>query len=102
MNNYCIVFKKSYWDLNFDLQLIDDRRARNLLFIQAQYEIEQSQHLYPSDIYQQLEILHENNSFKDYLLLSRTSKFYGYIILQECSILIQLMINKNKNFLNVY
>jgi len=83
----CIVLKKSYWDLNFDLQLIDDRRTRNLLFIQAQYEIDQSQDLYPSDIYHQLDILRENNSFKDYLLLARTSKFYGHIILHHCSIL---------------
>jgi sorting nexin-17 len=83
----CIVLKKSYWDSDIDLKLIDDRRARNLLFIQAQYEIEQSQHLYPSDIYRQLEILHDNKSFKEYLLLARTSKYYGYIILQQCSML---------------
>jgi sorting nexin-17 len=85
--NCCIIFKKSYWDLNTDLQLIDDRRARNLLFVQAQYEIEQSQYLYSSDIYQQLEILRENNSFKDYLLLARTSKFYGHVFIRQCSIL---------------
>jgi sorting nexin-17 len=83
----CIVLKKSYWDSSIDLQLIDDRRTRNLLFIQAQYEIEQSRDLYPSDIYRQLDILQENKSLKDYLLLARTSKFYGYIILQQCSIL---------------
>jgi sorting nexin-17 len=85
--NCCIVLKKSYWDLNFDLQLINDRRARNLLFVQAQHEIEQSQNLYSSDIYQQLEILCENKSFKDYLLLARTSKFYGHIFLRQCSML---------------
>ena len=83
----CIVLKKSYWDSSIDLQLMEDRRARNLLFIQAQYEIEQSQHLYPSDIYQQLEVLHDNKSLKEYLLLARTSKYYGYIILQQCSML---------------
>ncbi|CAF3279031.1 unnamed protein product [Rotaria sp. Silwood2] len=83
----CIVFKKSYWNSDFDLQLIDDRRARNLLFVQAQYEIEQSHDLYPSDIYRQLETLRDNNSFKDYLLLARTSKFYGHVIIQTCSIL---------------
>lgn len=88
--NVCIVLKKSYWDLNFDLQLINDRRARNLLFVQAQYEIEQSQHLYPSDIYQQLEVLRENKSSKDYLLLARTSKYYGHIFLRRCSILYPL------------
>ncbi|CAF1107103.1 unnamed protein product [Rotaria sordida] len=84
--NCCIVFKKTYWNLNYDFKLIDNRRTRNLLFIQSQYDIEQSEDLYPSDIYQQLNILYENNSFKEYILLSRTSKFYGYIILQQCSI----------------
>lgn len=88
--NPCIILKKSYWDLNFDLQLINDRRARNLLFVQAQYEIEQSQDLYTNDIFQQLEILRENNSYKDYLLLARTSKFYGHIFLRQCSILYPL------------
>lgn len=85
--NSCIVLKKSYWDSESDLKLIDDRRARNLLFIQAQYEIEQSQDLYSSDIYQQLEVLFENKSFKDYVLLARTSKFYGHIVIRDCSML---------------
>ncbi|CAF2028649.1 unnamed protein product [Rotaria magnacalcarata] len=84
--NYCLVFKRTYWDLSQDLKLIDNRRTRNLLFIQSQYDIEQSQDLYPSDIYQQLKILFDNNSLKEYILLARTSKFYGYIILKECSI----------------
>ena len=83
----CIVLKKSYWDSSFDSELMEDRRARNLLFVQAQYEIEQSQALSPSDIYQQLETLRESNSFKDYISLARTSKLYGYIILKQCSIL---------------
>ncbi|UJR22230.1 hypothetical protein I4U23_025293 [Adineta vaga] len=83
----CIVLKKSYWDSDFDMKVMEDRRARNLLFVQARYEIEQSQDLYPSDIYRQLEILHENNSFKDYILLARTSKFYGHILLKQSSIL---------------
>lgn len=84
--NYCLVFKKSYWDPNYDLKLIENRRLRNLLFIQAQYDIEQSQDFYSSDIYEQLESLYNHNSFKEYILLARTSKFYGYIIIKECSI----------------
>jgi sorting nexin-17 len=82
----CIVLKKSYWDMNFDLDLINDSRARKLLFVQAEYEIGQSENLYPSDIYRQLEVLRENNSFKEYVLLARTSQFYGHIFLRQCSI----------------
>jgi sorting nexin-17 len=83
--NYCFVFKKSYWDLNYDLKLIDNRRTRNLLFIQSQYDIKQSEEFHSSDIYSQLETLSNDNSLKEYILLSRTSKFYGYILLKECS-----------------
>jgi sorting nexin-17 len=84
--NYCIVFKKSYWDLNYDFKLLDNRRTYKLLFIQSQYDIQQSKDLYPSDIYQQLDNYCNNNSLKEYILLARTSKFYGYIILKECLI----------------
>ena len=83
----CIVLKKSYWDVDVDLKLINDRRARNLLFIQAEYEMQQSESFYANDIYRQLEALRENNSFKDYVLLARTSRFYGHIFLRQCSIL---------------
>ena len=82
-----IVLKRSYWDSEIDLQMIEDRRARNLLFVQAQYEIEQSEPLCPNELYQQLETLKNNNSLKDYILLARTTKFYGHIFLPNCAIL---------------
>jgi sorting nexin-17 len=86
IENACIVFKKSYWDLSYDLKLLDNRRLCRLLFIQAHYDIEQSKDFYPSDIYDQLENYNQQNAFKEYILLSRTSKFYGYILLKDCSI----------------
>lgn len=83
----CIVLKKSYWNSEYDLPLLEDRRARNLLFVQAQYEMEQSQQVYPGDIYQQLQTLRDSSSLKDYILLARTSRFYGHVFLRDCSIL---------------
>ena len=83
----CIVLKKSYWNSEYDVPLLEDRRAKNLLFVQAQYEMEQSQQFYPSDIYQQLQTLRDSSSLKDYILLARTSRFYGHVFLRECSIL---------------
>jgi sorting nexin-17 len=84
----CIVLKKSYWNSDNDLLLLDDRRTRNLLFVQAQYEIEQSRSLsINTDIDQQLQILRDNSSLKEYILLARTSKFYGHIVVRQCSIL---------------
>ena len=83
----CIVLKKSYWNAEWDLALLDDRRARNLLFVQAQHEIEQARGLSDSEIDEQLQSLRDTNAFKDYILLARTAKFYGHIMLKDCSIL---------------
>ena len=84
--NHCLVFKKSYWDLNYDLQLLDNRCTRNLVFLQSEYDIQQSKEFEPSDIYEQLDVFRDNKQLKEYILLARKSKFYGYIILQQCSI----------------
>ena len=83
----CLVLAKSYWNVSYDLQLLDNRRTRNLLFIQAVYEIEQSKDLYSSDIHRQLDALQETKSLKEYVLFAHTLKFYGYIQLKQCSIL---------------
>jgi sorting nexin-17 len=107
--NHCLVFKNSYWDVNYDLQLLDNRCTRNLVFLQSQYDIEQSKDFYPSDIYEQLDVLRDNKQLKEYILLARTSKFYGYIILKNCSVddlttqrLSQCILAIGNNELNCY
>ena len=84
--NVALIWKKSYWDLTYDLKLLDHRRLCRLLFIQAHYDIEQSRDLCPSEIHAQLDVLNEQHALKEYIQLARTSKFYGYILLRNCSI----------------
>ena len=82
----CLVLKKSYWNPDDDMKLIDQAATRHLLFVQAMYEIEQSQSDTTADFQQQLNRLREQESFKEYILLARTWKFSGYILLQSCSL----------------
>ncbi|CAF0854957.1 unnamed protein product [Didymodactylos carnosus] len=88
--NYRIVLKKCYWDVARDNLLLDDRIARNLLFVQVQYELEHNNCLaknVPNDIKHQLLTLKENNSFKEYLLLAKHLKYYGHLVIKHCSLL---------------
>ena len=82
----CLVLKKSYWNLDDDMKLIDQPVTRHLLFLQSVYEIEQSQSDITADFQQQLNRLRAQESFKEYILLARTWKFSGYILLQSCSL----------------
>lgn len=84
--NIALIFKRSYWDLSYDLKLLDHPHLSRLAFIQAQHDIEQSKDLYPSDIYDQLDHFNEQQALKKYIQLARTSKFYGYYLLRNCSI----------------
>lgn len=88
--NSCLIFKKSYWDINYDLKLIDNQRTRRLLSIQTEFDIEQSK-IYSScsnEFLEQLKFYQEGNSFKEYILHAQTLKFYGYDLLENCSITI--------------
>ena len=84
--NVCLILKRSYWDLSYDLKFLDHPRLSRLVSIQAQHDIEQSKDLFPSDIYEQLDHFNAQQALKDYIQLARTSKFYGYILLRNCSI----------------
>ncbi|UJR26898.1 hypothetical protein I4U23_008208 [Adineta vaga] len=82
----CLVLKKSYWDVTYDLKLLDNPCTQNLLFLQCQYDIQQSEEFDSDDIHKQLNILRDNKQFKDYILLARTSTFSGYLFLRQCTI----------------
>lgn len=88
--NTCIVFKKSYWDINYDLKLIDNTRTRQFLFIQSEFDIEQSKinSSCSKEFFEQLKFYYEENSWKEYILHAQTLKFYGYNLLPNCSITI--------------
>lgn len=84
--NCCLVLKKSYWNVTYDLKLLDNPCTQNLLFLQCQYDIEQSQELDSKDLHKQLTQLRDHQQWEEYILLARTSKFSGYILLRECTV----------------
>ncbi|CAF0761219.1 unnamed protein product [Didymodactylos carnosus] len=92
-SSYCVILRKSYWDITCDNLLLSDQKARNLLFIQVQHELEHNNCLsknIPDDIKRQLLTLKESNSFKEYVLLAKHLKYYGYSVIKYCSMLFPL------------
>ncbi|XP_054156548.1 sorting nexin-17-like [Oppia nitens] len=83
-NNHVIIIRKSYWDPVFDDDLISDRIAINVLYLQTLYDIEKGLIEANKDIRRQLSSLHAKGSKQDYLQLARTLKYYGYIHFQPC------------------
>ncbi|XP_070534165.1 LOW QUALITY PROTEIN: sorting nexin-17-like [Ptychodera flava] len=80
-----IVLRKSFWDPSFDDDLLDDRVAMNLLYVQAVSDIERGWTLATKEQLERLEALQSKGSKKDYLRLSRTLKYYGFIQFKPCA-----------------
>lgn len=80
-----LVIRKSYWDLAYDEDLVDDRAALNLLYVQAISDVEHGWIVATKETQQQLAALQAKGSKKEYLQLARTLKYYGYIQFQPCS-----------------
>jgi len=64
--------------------VIEDRCALNLLYIQAVDDIERKWVLVNQETERQLASLQAKGSKKEYILLARTLKFYGYIQFKPC------------------
>lgn len=84
--NVCFILKKCFWSPDYDAPLFENSKARHLLFIQAQHEIEQAERFDSSEIREQLNIFKENGSIRDFISRAQTSKFYGKILIEPCSI----------------
>lgn len=79
-----IVLRKGYWDPSYDDDLLDDRIAMNLLYVQAVSDIERGWTLPTKEQSKQLEVLKQRNSKKEFLRLSRTLKYYGFLQFKPC------------------
>ncbi|XP_023211963.1 sorting nexin-17-like [Centruroides vittatus] len=79
-----LIIRKSYWDLSYDDDLLDDRTALNLLYVQAISDVERGWTITTKETQQQLAALQAKGSKKEYLQLARTLKYYGYIQFQPC------------------
>jgi sorting nexin-17 len=73
MSNCEIVIRKNYWDIQYDLDLMQDRIAMNLLYIQATSDVEEGWVTTNAEIRQKLSSL----PIMEYMALVRTLPFYG-------------------------
>lgn len=74
-----IVIRKSYWDPCYDQQLMQDKIALNLLYIQTVSDIEYDWIIATKDIKDQLTNLQERGNKKEYLEIARKLPSYGTI-----------------------
>lgn len=79
-----IVLGKNYWDIGYDLKLMNDEVATNLLYIQAIAEIQWGWIHITDELKSQLNILQKQGKEKEYLDIVRSSKYYGYIQFAPC------------------
>lgn len=79
-----IILRKSYWDSTFDEELIGNKVAMNLLYVQAVSDLERQWVVASKDQEQHLTNLQKRGSKREYLRLARTLKHYGYIQFHPC------------------
>lgn len=79
-----IVLRKNYWDPAYDIELVTDRVALNLLYVQAVTEVECGWIVCSEDARQRLAALQAKGSKREYMENVRTLKYYGYMQFTPC------------------
>ncbi|EFN80289.1 Sorting nexin-17 [Harpegnathos saltator] len=79
-----VVLKKSYWDTAYDIELLNDPIALNLLYIQTAAEIRGGWIPVSRELQQHLENSQKSGNKEEYLNVARTLKYYGYIQFAPC------------------
>ncbi|OXU28479.1 hypothetical protein TSAR_013359 [Trichomalopsis sarcophagae] len=79
-----IVIGKWYWDVAFDFEMLNDSVALNLLYIQANAEVERGWIPATEELKRRLNTLKERNAKEEYLEIVRSLKYYGYIQFSPC------------------
>lgn len=79
-----IVIRKRYWSSKYDDDIMDDRIALNLLYVQVADDIERGWVMTSEKEKQRLSALKEAGSKKEFLNFARALKFYGYIQFNPC------------------
>ncbi|XP_055855145.1 sorting nexin-17 isoform X2 [Episyrphus balteatus] len=74
-----IVIRKSYWDPCYDIQLMQDKIALNLLFIQTISDIERDWIIVGPDVKKELRNLQERGNKKEYIEIARNLPSYGCV-----------------------
>ncbi|XP_053382758.1 sorting nexin-17-like isoform X1 [Mercenaria mercenaria] len=80
-----IVLRKCFWDSSFDDELLANKVAMNLLYVQAVSDIDRQWVLATKDQKEHLKSLQQKGSKREFLRLARTLKHYGYIQFHPCT-----------------
>ncbi|XP_054617114.1 sorting nexin-17 isoform X1 [Dunckerocampus dactyliophorus] len=83
-SEFHILLRKSYWDMVYDGDVMDNRVGLNLLYAQTVSDIERGWMLVNKDQHRQLKSLQEKGSKKEFINLGQTLKYYGYIKFDPC------------------
>ncbi|KAL5015073.1 hypothetical protein ScPMuIL_009343 [Solemya velum] len=83
-NDYKIVLRKCFWDSAFDDEILENKVAMNLLYVQAVNDIERQWVLATKDQLKHLSSLQQKGSKREYLRVARTLKYYGYLQFLPC------------------
>nr|XP_033331517.1 sorting nexin-17 isoform X2 [Megalopta genalis] len=79
-----IVLGKNYWDVAYDLELMNNAAAMKLLYVQAVSEVQRGWVIAKDELKDYLITLHNQGKKKEYLDVVRTLKYYGYIQFAPC------------------
>ncbi|CAH1406339.1 unnamed protein product [Nezara viridula] len=82
--NHRIMLRKSYWDIDYDLELMLDSAALNVIYVQTISDIERGWIVCNRGVREQLATLQARGAKKEYIELARTLKYYGYIQFKPC------------------
>lgn len=74
----------SYWDSDYDLELMSNSVALNLLYVQTVSDVERGWILCSKDMQSQLTSLQARGAKKEYVELARTLKYYGFLQFKPC------------------
>ncbi|KAJ3606490.1 hypothetical protein NHX12_026011 [Muraenolepis orangiensis] len=75
---------RHYWDMSYDVDVMENRVGLNLLYAQTVSDIERGWILVNKDHHRQLKSLQEKGSKKEFIRLGQTLKYYGYIKFDPC------------------
>uniref|UniRef100_A0AAY4AYK0 Sorting nexin-17 n=1 Tax=Denticeps clupeoides TaxID=299321 RepID=A0AAY4AYK0_9TELE len=79
--DFHIVLRKSYWDMAYDSDIMENRVGLNLIGI----DIDRGWILVNKEQHRQLKSLQEKGSKKEFIHLAQTLKYYGYIKFDPCT-----------------
>ncbi|XP_068916093.1 sorting nexin-17 isoform X2 [Tenebrio molitor] len=76
--------EKSYWDCNYDQELMTDPVALNLLYVQTVCDVEKGWINCTRDVKMKLSNLQSRLVKREYIELARTLKYYGFMQFMPC------------------